>query len=233
MEVKKSPKADLENKRMLFFEIGLIVAIGLSLLAFSWATTDEGDDESMEVQEFAVEQEIIPITHQEDINMPPPTAIAPSAPVTSNTDFQIVNNDEKVSDKLDITTEDDQSKSVDLSLLQNAREEETVAEAKVFFIVEEMPTFRGQGQDGFRTYIAQNTIYPPSAIINRIQGTVYVQFIVEDDGRITNIKLMHSVDPLLDKEAVRVISSAPRWTPGRQRNKPVRVSFTFPIVFQL
>jgi len=227
MEVKKSTKADLENKRTIFLEIGLVAVIGLSLLAFNWTSGGNKELENMVVQETAVEQEIIPITRQEEIKTPPPVA-----PVAATTDFKIVKNDVKVTDEFDFSSDDDPSKAVKVVAFQE-KEEQAVVEEEVFFIVEEMPSFQGKGQDGFRTYIGQNLKYPEIAQENGIQGKVFVSFVVEGDGRITNVKVVRGVDPALDKEAVRVVAAAPKWTPGKQRNKPVRVSFTFPIIFQL
>ncbi|SDD02782.1 energy transducer TonB [Williamwhitmania taraxaci] len=227
MEVKKSTKADLENKRTIFLEIGLVAVIGLSLLAFNWTSGGNKELENMVVQETAVEQEIIPITRQEEIKTPPP-----AAPVAATTDFKIVKNDVKVTDEFDFSSDDDPSKAVKVVAFQE-KEEQAVAEEEVFFIVEEMPSFQGKGQDGFRTYIGQNLKYPEIAQENGIQGKVFVSFVIEGDGRITNVKVVRGVDPALDKEAVRVVASAPKWSPGKQRNKPVRVTFTFPIIFQL
>ncbi len=102
---------------------------------------------------------------------------------------------------------------------------------EVFFIVEEMPGFQGKGQNGFRIYLAQNLKYPEIAAENGIAGKVYVKFIVEADGSVSNVKLVRGVDPALDAEAIRVVKSSPTWTPGKQGGKKVRVSFTFPINF--
>lgn len=227
MEVKKTPKADLENKRMLFLEIGLVIVLGGALLAFNWTSKGSKELTTMGVQEAAAEQEIIPITRQEEIKAPPP---APPQVKVSDV-LNIVKNDVKVTDEPLFNSEDDQNKAVKITNYDD--EEKAVPEEQVFFIVEDMPSFQGKGQDGFRTYISQNLKYPEIAQENGIQGKVFVSFVVEADGRVTNVKVVRGVDPALDKEAVRVVSSSPRWTPGKQRGKPVRVSFTFPIIFQL
>jgi len=111
--------------------------------------------------------------------------------------------------------------------------EEEVKEEEVFLIVEEMPSFGTGGANEFRKYIAENLRYPEVAAENGIQGRVFVQFVVEADGRLTNVKVLRGVDPSLDKEAMRVVESSPKWNAGKQRGKPVRVSFTFPIIFVL
>jgi TonB family protein len=103
----------------------------------------------------------------------------------------------------------------------------------VFIVVEEMPSFQGQGGEGFREYLSKNIIYPEEAKKNKITGKVYVEFTVDAKGEVTDVKVVRSVHPLLDKEAVRVVESSPLWQPGKQKGKPVAVQFTFPIDFKL
>jgi protein TonB len=111
--------------------------------------------------------------------------------------------------------------------------EEEEAEDEVFFIVEDMPLFQGGPKDNFRAYIQQNLNYPPIAAENGISGRVFVQFAVNSKGEVVDVVVVRGVDPALDKEAVRVVKSSPKWTPGKQRGRPVKVQFTFPIVFVL
>jgi protein TonB len=110
--------------------------------------------------------------------------------------------------------------------------EEEKEDAPVFFIVEEMPEFPG-GQLALRTFIAQSIKYPVIAQENGIQGKVFINFVVEKDGTVTKATVFRGVDPSLDKEALRVVNSLPKWKPGKQGGKPVRVSYTVPINFQL
>ncbi|MFC2115741.1 energy transducer TonB, partial [Bacteroidota bacterium] len=112
-------------------------------------------------------------------------------------------------------------------------EEEEVAEELIFFIVEDMPSFQGKGQEGFRSWIAKNLRYPEIAAENGISGKVYVQFAVNSKGQVVDAVVVRGVDPALDKEAVRVVMSSPKWAPGKQRGKAVKVQFTFPINFVL
>lgn len=111
--------------------------------------------------------------------------------------------------------------------------EESKDEQQVFFVVEDMPKFQGKSSNAFRTYIHKNLNYPAIAQENGVSGRVFVQFDITKQGYVTNVTVVRGVDPSLDKEAVRVIKSSPRWTPGKQRGKPVKVRFTFPIAFQL
>ncbi len=129
-----------------------------------------------------------------------------------------------------------QSTLLDDGLIDNpnaSKSSNLSTEEEVFVIVEQMPTFLGESTVKFREYIAQNLEYPIIAIENGIQGRVWVSFIVEANGEITNVKIARGVDPILDKEAVRVVESSPRWEPGKQRGEAVRVNFTFPINFVL
>jgi len=128
-------------------------------------------------------------------------------------------------------TEADQDDVIEI--VEFEEEEEEVNEQEVFFVVEDMPTFQGQSSDAFRIYIQQNLKYPIIAQENGISGRVFVQFDVNGRGEVTNAVVVRGVDPSLDKEALRVVKSSPQWTPGKQRGRPVRVRFTFPIVFQL
>jgi protein TonB len=99
------------------------------------------------------------------------------------------------------------------------------------YIVEEMPTFRGGGLDKFRDWVGKRTNYPEEAIVNKIRGTVFLTFIVEKDGSVSNVTIIKGVHPLLDVEAVKAISESPKWSPGLQRGQPVRVRFQIPLSF--
>jgi len=106
------------------------------------------------------------------------------------------------------------------------------SEEEIFFIVEYMPEFPG-GEVALRTFIANNIEYPAIAQENGIQGRVYVTFVVTKDGSVANAKIARGVDPILDKEALRVVNSLPKWQPGKQRGQEVNVSYTVPINFAL
>jgi protein TonB len=225
MEIKKSDKANLEKKRSIFLEIGYVITLGLVLLAFEWGTRPKGLDSLGQIQEMDVEEEIIPITRQQ--NEPPP----PPPPQTTEV-INIVEDDVEIEDEL-ILDDTEADQDTEIEIVEFKEEEEVVEETEVFFVVEDMPTFQGQSSDAFRTYIQQNLKYPVIAQENGISGRVYVQFDIGPDGNVTNAIVVRGVDPSLDKEALRVVKSSPKWTPGKQRGRPVRVRFTFPIVFQL
>lgn len=225
MEVKKSPKADLENKKGVFMQIGLVVVLALVLIAFEWKTTDVDASKFNMTDEVAAEEEIVPITRQEEVTPPPP----PPPPRVTDV-LNIVDDDVELDEELDIQdTEIDENTEIEFNV---SLEEEESDDTAVFFIVEEMPEFPG-GDGELRKYIAQSVKYPVIAQENGIQGRVYVQFVVGTDGGVTQVKVARGVDPNLDKEAIRVVQSMPKWKPGKQRGKAVKVSYTVPINFVL
>ncbi len=226
MEVKKTPKADLENKRNIFLWIGLVVALGVVLAAFEYKTTPKASVDLGDVQEQEVEEEIIPITREQEVQPPPP----PPPKVVEV--LNIVDDDAEIEDELEIEdTEADEETMIDVSPVVQAEEEEE-EESKVFFIVEDMPEFPG-GEVALRQFIANAINYPVIAQENGIQGKVYITFVVNTDGSITDARVARGVDPSLDKEALRVVNTLPKWKPGKQRGEAVRVSYTVPINFVL
>jgi periplasmic protein TonB len=228
MEIKKSEKANLEKKKGLFLQIGLATVLALLLIAFEWTTREVSTGSLGELTEVVMEEEIIPITRPEEIQPPPP----PPPPQITEI-LEIVEDDVEIDDDLfidDVEARADTRIEISRMIVE---EEAEVGEAEIFFIVEDMPDFQGGGQDAFRNYIAQNLRYPQIAAENGIQGRVFVQFVVNADGTVSNAEVVRGVDPSLDREALRVVMSSPRWTPGRQRGEPVRVAFTFPINFVL
>ena len=116
-----------------------------------------------------------------------------------------------------------------MALPMNAQSESST---KVYYEVDEMPSFPG-GLDGLMTFLAQNMVYPVTAQENGVQGRVTVSFVVETDGSITDVEVARSVDPFLDREAMRIVKAMPKWTPGKKDGKPVRVKYTVPVVFRL
>lgn len=228
MELKKSTKADLENKRNLFLWIGLVVALGITLLAFEWTSKQSKADSLGSIQTQEVEEEIIPITREQEIKPPPP----PPPPKVVEV-LNIVDDDVEIEDELQIedSEADDETVIIAAPVISQAKEEEE-EETQVFFIVEDMPEFPG-GELALRKYIGNAIKYPVIAQENGIQGKVYVTFVVGKDGSISNASIARGVDPSLDKEALRVVNSLPKWKPGKQRGKPVNVSYTVPINFVL
>lgn len=225
MELKKNPKVDLRRFSGLFLQIGFVLSLLIMLGAFNITKREKVVEGFGELEDQNVEEEIIPITRQEEIKPPPP----PEPPKVTEV-LNIVEDDVEIEDELEILdTEADQETEVEIVEIEEEEEEE---EAQVFFIVENMPEFPG-GDLELRKHIAQNIQYPEIAKENGIQGRVFVQFVVNQRGNVEQVKVVRGVDPSLDKEAIRVIENLPSWKPGSQRGKPVKVSFTVPINFQL
>jgi protein TonB len=230
MEIKKSPKANLEQKKVLFTEIGLIVALCLVLVAFEWKTYNKTITFNTHGNQVVTEEEMVPIT-QPDLPPPPETPVV--KPVVISNVIQIVNDNVKVENPIVVASNDDSKVSImDYAVAQN-EEEEIVEEDIPFAIVEEKPKFMGGDENDFTRWVFQHISYPDIAKENRVQGRVMVSFRLTADGRVTDVKVLRGVDPSLDKEAVRVISMSPQWSPGKQRNKPVPVRFLFPVTFKL
>jgi len=227
MELKKSPKVDLENKRNVYFMLGLVISLGIILLAFEWTAKPKKADSLGSINAVDVEEEIIPITREQEIKPPPP----PPPPKVVEV-LNIVDDDVEIEDDLVIDTEADDKTLITVAPVISTAPEEEEEEQQVFFIVEDMPEFPG-GEMALRTYIATAIKYPVIAQENGIQGKVYVTFVVGKDGSVNNASIARGVDPSLDKEALRVVNTLPKWKPGKQRGKPVNVSYTVPINFVL
>lgn len=224
MEIKKNPKADLEKYRTIFLQTGLIITLAIILAAFEWQASGESENVLGNMETVIVEEEIIPITKQEEIkNLPPPPQIIET--------LEIVEDDKQIENEVKITdTEADQHTEIQKVEVQ---QEEEVDEVIGFYVIEKKPEFPGGGEAALMKWIVQNIQYPQIAKDMGIKGKVYVQFIIDKDGSVTNVEVIRGVDPSLDKEALRVVKSMPKWKPGEQRGKPVKVSFQIPINFTL
>ena len=228
MEVKKTPKASLENKRALFIEIGLIVALAVVYIAFNWTSKDVQVSTLEAENQVVQEEEIIPITQE----TPPPPPEAPKIPVLSD-QIDIVDDEIEVdNDFLSLEDSDDMGVEI-MDYVENVQEEVVEEEAIPFQLVEEKPSFMGGDANQFSAWVNKRLVYPEIAKENGVQGRVTLQFTVEKDGSVTKVKVLRGVDPSLDKEAVRVVSMDPKWKPGKQRDRAVPVTYTFPVYFQL
>ena len=215
MEVKKVQKVDLEKKRNTFFLIGLVVALGTTLVAFEWTTATAKANSLGVIQSLEVEEEIIPITREAEVKPPPP----PPPPKVIEV-LNIVDDDIQIEDELVIEdTEADDETVIDVQPLIESSNEEEEAVDEIFVIVEEVPEFPG-GTRALYQYINSQVRYPAVAQENGIQGKVYVKFVVDENGNVDDAEVLRPVDALLDKEALRVINSLPRFKPGKQRGKP-------------
>lgn len=229
MESKVTPKADLQSRSLMFLEIGMIVTLAVILGAFEYGTHDKQEVMDLTTQAQAIEEEIIPVT-QEQQETPPEM---PKIPVLSDV-IDIVDDDIQVNDDLFIDLEDNADLGVEIVDYHAAVEEEEVEEEAIpFALVEEKPKFQGGDANTFSKWVNSRLVYPEIAKENGVQGRVTLQFTVNTDGSVSNVKVLRGVDSSLDKEAVRIVSSSPKWTPGRQRDRAVKVTYTFPVIFQL
>jgi protein TonB len=228
MEIKKSPKANLENKRLLFFEIGLVVALAVTLAAFEYSSKEKKQSVMTAKVEEVIEEEMVPITQE----TPPPPPETPDIPVLSD-EISIVDDEIEVDNKI-LNLEDDANLGVQImDYVEEVAEEVIEEEAIPFQLVETKPSFQGGDANTFRNWVNSRLEYPEIAKENGIQGRVMLQFTVGSDGKVSNVVVVRGVDPVLDKEAVRVVSMSPKWTPGKQRDRAVKVTYTFPVIFEL
>ena len=225
MEEKKSPKANLENKKLMFMQIGLIISLIVAWLAFEYKSYDKREiDPSLLRQTEVVEEEMVEITKQEEMK-PQPVEMP-----KQTTQLEIVDDDVEVED-IEINVETNQNEVIEEYVPVEVEEEEVV-EAEVFTIVEQMPSFPG-GDAKMYEYLGKNIKYPQIARETGIQGRVFVNFVVEPDGSVSNVKVLRGIGGGCDEEAMRVVKGMPKWSPGKQRGKTVRVSYTLPVVFKL
>ena len=208
MEIKKSPKADLEGKKTTGLLIGLVLILAAMFVAFVWTKRDVVITADSGIVDVPFEEEMVPITEQEEPKQAPPP---PEAPKVEEV-LQIAENDADVEEST-IQSNEDKGEAVEIKYVPEVVEEEEVEEQQIFQVVEEMPEFPG-GMAECLKFLAKNIEYPTIAQENGVQGRVIVQFVVNQDGSIVDPVVVRSVDPYLDKEALRVIQMMPKWKPG-------------------
>lgn len=225
METKKSSKADLESKKSIFFEIGLLVAVAVVFLAFEWKTAYTETSDFVTVSLEPEEEVMVPITqHLSQPPPPPPTLLMfDNLELVEDT---FIESDVELSDPTDIVGDAPSTSFV--GSIGDYEEEET-DEIITFVPAEDMPQFNGD----LKQWLSKHLNYPSQAADMGITGKVFLRFVVEKDGSISQVTVVRSVDKSLDQEAVRVVQSMPKWIPGKQRGKPVRVSYNLPITFEL
>ncbi|MBQ3788451.1 MAG: energy transducer TonB [Bacteroidales bacterium] len=227
MELKKNPKADLEKRRGLYLEIGLVVILAATLVAFEVKSYDSEEETAFQREVIEeVEEQII----QTDIQEPPPPP-PPEVPEVT-TLINVVDDEQEIKNELVVNAEvTEETKNVEITQVK-VEEEEEVAEEPIFTVVESEPEFPG-GMEALYKYLAQNIKYPQLARENGITGKVYVTFVVEKDGSIANPRILRDIGGGCGAEAIRVVKAMPKWSPGKQRGKAVRVQFNLPVNFNL
>jgi len=225
MDVKKSPKASLEDKKSIYMLMGFVAVLSLLYIGLEWTQHEVTiyEDTSGAVIE---EEEIEIITTAEVLPPPPPPEVPDVIEI-----LNVVEDDIETAE-IEINTEDDKNKQVVIQAPVAAAKVEEEDDNVVFVVVESMPSFPG-GDAALFKYLNDNIKYPVIAQESGIQGRVICQFVVNRDGSIVDIEVVRSVDKSLDAEAIRVIKNMPKWSPGKQRGKTVRVKYTLPVNFRL
>lgn len=227
MEIKKSEHADLERGKSTSLLIGFVIALGVMFVALEWTQREvEDNSELYTAKDISINEEMIPITLPEKKTVPPPPAAVTKADI-----IEIVEDDADIEEDIMASTEDN-VEWVDLDDYDVVEVEPEPEDEEIFMVVEDQPEFPG-GTAALLEYLRKNIKYPAICRENNIQGRVLVTFIVNKDGAIVEPEVVKSVNPSLDKEALRVISTMPNWKPGSQRGKPVRVKYTVPVNFRL
>jgi protein TonB len=226
MEKKKSNRTNLDNKKVIFLQIGIIVSLSLCLLAFEWRSYESYIYAKPSTDWLEVD-ELLPV-NTEQRKLPPPPAVKPVYTIN------IVENTALVIDDLP---------PVDVSFNENWQNPDVIplpeevsdpAEDTIYspYSLEVQPEFPG-GEAALYEYLGMNIKYPKIALEAGIQGTVYIGFVIEKDGSLTDIGIVRSPDQSLSNETSRVVSGMPDWIPGRQGGLPVRVSFRLPVKFKI
>jgi protein TonB len=223
MEAKKNPKADLNKKTTLFLNIGLVISLSLVIMAFEWKFYDEG--ELMDLGQVSDEFEDV-------MEIPPTEQPPPPPPKIQQPEIIEVPDEEEIEEEIevDLDVEITEETVVEEIVFDEPVEEEVAEE--IFTIVEDQPTPKG-GMAAFYEYIGKKLKYPAQARRMGIEGKVFVEFVVDKDGTITDVKAIKGIGAGCDEEAKRVIQNAPKWNPGKQRGRPVKVRMILPITFKL
>lgn len=224
MQPKKNPKVDLSKKRFLFFNVGLAIALVLVVGAFKYKTPNDEEMKNLGRPEDNFEKLI---------DIPPTVQPPPPPPKIQQPKIVEVNNDTKIKDEIKVDFDVDVNADTKVQDIKIVPQEEPKEEVnKIFLVVEDAPSPQG-GMQAFYDFVGKHLRYPPQARRMNVEGRVFVQFVVEKDGSLTDVKAIKGIGAGCDEEAVRVVESAPPWNPGKQRGQPVRVRMVLPIVFKL
>lgn len=223
MEAKKNPKADLDKRTGLFFNIGLAVSLLLVITAFEWRFYDEG---------ALVDLGQVDDNFEDLMEIPPTEQPPPPPPVIQQPEIIEVPDEEEIEEEIEVNldVEITETTVIEDVVFEDAPEEEVAEE--IFTIVEDQPEPQG-GMGAFYQYVSKNLNYPNQARRMGIEGKVFVQFVVDKDGSITEVQAIKGIGAGCDEEAVKVIQNAPKWKPGKQRGRPVKVRMILPITFKL
>jgi protein TonB len=223
MEIKKNPEVDLNKKTGLFLNIGLVVSLLIVITAFEWRFYDEG--ELMDLGQVSDEFEDV-------MEIPPTEQPPPPPPKIQQPEIIEVPDEEEIEEEIEVDLDVEiTEETVVEDIVFEAPVEEEVAD-EIFTIVEDQPSPKG-GMAAFYEYVGKKLKYPAQARRMGIEGKVFVEFVVDKDGSITDVKAIKGIGAGCDEEAIRVIQTAPKWNPGKQRGRPVKVRMILPITFKL
>ena len=229
MEIKKSPKADLEKGKGLNFLLGLVVALAIVYVALEYRTYDKIEAYTRDKVDIADMEETVLLEENE----PEPEQPEPDQPqqqeVQLPEEFKVVDNTQKVEKIALVSVDESKPLPPPVPVAPVKVEEE---EDKIHEVVESPAEFPG-GYTALSKWLSKNLVYPEQAAEMGIQGKVIVRFVVEKDGSVTQATVVKGIDPALDKEALRVIQTMPKWKPGMQQGRAVRVRCTQPVQFKL
>jgi protein TonB len=228
MRVKKYETANLEKRKGTYFAIGLLLVSAVIFCLFELKFYDFESSEYKTLHLDLIEAEVIPISQA---SPPPP----PPPPPQTFTQIKIVSDEEVIEIQLDIEDLDidiDTKINIKVEEVISELPEEEIEEEEIFTIVEKMPEFPG-GVEALFAYLGNNIKYPSMAKDANIHGKVYITFVVNRYGGISDVKVLRGIGGGCDEEAIRVVESMPKWKPGKQRGKPVKVQYNLPINFIL
>lgn len=223
MEPKKTEKADLTNKSFLFLSIGLVISLLLAISAFTYRVYDDTSVKDLGKTD-AKDEEILEVPPTEQLPPPPPKIQQP----------QIIEvpDEKKIEEEIEINMDTEVTEQTKVEEIKIEAVEEKEDPNQIFLVVEETAAPTG-GMPAFYEFVGKKLKYPAQARRMGIEGKVFVEFVIERDGSITDVKAIKGIGAGCDEEAVRVLQSAPKWKPGKQRGKPVRQRMVLPIAFKL
>ena len=230
LEVKKSSKANLEQNRFLWLLMGCVIVFSVTFAVIEWTKFEPKEKKEKKGQQAALD---IPIEIMVPFTIPEKKVVPPPPEAKKIVDILEIVEDEAEIEESDLVSIEEQGDAVEITDNANIVVEDIVEEETVFQVVEQQPEFPG-GMKAMMKYLQDNINYPRISRDNNSQGRAFIRFVVNADGSIQGVEVLKSSgDIYLDKEAVRVVESMPKWSPGKQAGKPVRVFFTLPVVFRL
>ena len=223
MEPKKTEKADLDNKSFMFFSLGLIIALLLAITAFTYRVYDDTTAKDLSKNTA---------NNEEILEVPPTQQLPPPPPKIQQPQIIEVPDEKKIEEEIEINMDTEVTETTKVEEVKIQEVEEKEDPDQIFLVVEETAAPTG-GMPAFYEYVGKKLKYPAQARRMGIEGKVFVEFVIERDGSITDVKAIKGIGAGCDEEAVRVLQSAPKWKPGKQRGKPVRQRMVLPIAFKL